>query len=238
MIEWHEELPSTQDVAHRLAGAGAPHGTAVAARVQTAGRGTRSRPWVSTPGGLWMSVVCRPRSGSGIERLGIRIGLGLAAVLEASLARPAPGAGPIVLVKWPNDLMLSHGKLGGILAEARWQGDRLAWIVVGIGINVHNPLPRDTDLPAASLAEAGFAGRAESLAEPVAQRVAVLTRVAAPLTEPELRGFADRDWLQGRKVLLPRPGVAAGLAPSGRLRIESPDGRITELDDSLALRLA
>ncbi|NOT08384.1 MAG: biotin--[acetyl-CoA-carboxylase] ligase, partial [Gemmatimonadales bacterium] len=59
-LEWLAELPSTQDEAHRRAEAGAPHGTAVAAEVQTAGRGTRGREWASGLGGLWMSVVCRP----------------------------------------------------------------------------------------------------------------------------------------------------------------------------------
>ncbi len=121
MVEWFDELPSTQDVAHRLAGQGAGHGTTVAARVQPAGRGTRSRVWVSSAGGLWMSVVCCPERATGIEGLGIRIGLAIAALLDAALPGPATGH-PTVLVKWPNDLMLAHGKLGGVLTEARWQG--------------------------------------------------------------------------------------------------------------------
>jgi BirA family biotin operon repressor/biotin-[acetyl-CoA-carboxylase] ligase len=238
VVQWHDELPSTQDVAHRLAEAGAPHGTAVAARVQTAGRGTRSRAWVSSAGGLWVSVVCRPTLGPGIEALGIRIGMGIADLLESALPAPRSGCPPRVLLKWPNDLMLPDGKVGGVLAEARWQGDRPGWIVVGVGVNLHNPLPATTDLPAASLAAAGCTAAPEELAQPVAERVAGLTRVIAPLTPPELAAFAERDWLRGREVLQPVSGLAAGLAPSGRLRIQARDGRIAVIDDSLALRLA
>jgi len=184
-----------------------------------------------------MSVVCRPAVATGIESLSIRVGLAVAEQLDASLPRRT-GTGPTVLLKWPNDLMLPHGKLGGILAEARWQGDRLAWVVVGIGINLHNPLPQGTDLPAASLAEAGFAASPALLAQPLAARVAEVTRRVEPLGETELRAFAARDWLRGKEILLPLAGIAAGLGPGGRLRIQTADGQIAELDDSIALRLA
>ena len=235
LLHWFDELPSTQDEAHRLAAEGAPHGTAVAARVQTAGRGTRGRRWASEAGGLWMSVVCRPEGSASLPVAGIRIGLALAELL--SVPPLGQSAGPPVRVKWPNDLYLEDRKLGGILCEARWQGDRVGWMVAGIGLNLHNPLPRETGVAAARLGDAGFAAAARELAPPVAQAVALAGRHAGPLDQSELARFAARDWLRGRPVQAPRDGIVEGITPLGRLRIRAPDGTAVELEDSTALRL-
>ena len=80
MIHRHAELSSTQDEGHRLAAEGVPHGTTVVAEQQTAGRGTRGRAWHSGPGGLWLSVVCRPehRAEAAVEVVAVRTGLVLA----------------------------------------------------------------------------------------------------------------------------------------------------------------
>ncbi len=42
-------------------------------------------------------------------------------------------------LKWPNDLVLENGKLGGILVEAKTIGDRVSFVIVGIGLNVNQP---------------------------------------------------------------------------------------------------
>src|SRR4051794_17490868 len=111
------------DRLHELAEQKAPAGTAVVAEGQTGGRGARGRPWHSPPGGLWLSVLYRPPAPGGLELLSLRLGLLVAAELEAAI----PGL-PVML-KWPNDLMLRDRKLGGILCEARWQGEAPGWIV-------------------------------------------------------------------------------------------------------------
>ncbi|HLG05412.1 MAG TPA: biotin--[acetyl-CoA-carboxylase] ligase [Gemmatimonadales bacterium] len=188
-MHWFDRLPSTQDEAHRLAADGAPHGTSVAARAQTAGRGTRGRAWISSEGGLWLSVVCRPEPGPALDQLGVRVGLALADYLDTLL--PAP---PLLTLKFPNDLILRGRKVGGILAEARWQGERLGWVVVGVGLNLHNPVPGGTEPPAARLADAGVIATARDLAEPVAGVVGAAARTASPLTPGELAACKARDW--------------------------------------------
>ena len=223
-VHWHDVLGSTQEEAHRLAALGAPHGTAVASRVQTGGRGTRGRQWFSPAGGLWLSVVCRPGEGAAAEAAGLRVGLAVADLLERLL--PASSR---VGVKWPNDLLLGDHKVGGILAEARWQGDTVAWIVVGVGINVANELPTGLRGSATRLTAAGFTGTAEELAEPVARVVADSVAQAAPLTADEIAAFHRRDWLRGRELSAPTPGVADGITPFGRLRIRRRDGSVAEV---------
>ena len=223
-VRWYDTVASTQEEAHRLAATGAPHGTAVAARVQTGGRGTRGRSWFSPAGGLWLSVVCRPGLCAVCDAVGLRVGLALADLLDRQL--PADSR---VSLKWPNDLLLGDLKVGGILAEARWQGDNVAWIVVGVGINVTNELPTGVRSTATRLINAGFTGSAEELAEPVARAVAESVARAAPLSPEELDAFSRRDWLRGRELSAPEPGVADGITPQGRLRIRRRNGSVTEV---------
>ena len=229
-VRWLDVVGSTQDTAHDLAANGAPHGATVAARVQTAGRGTRRRQWISSEGGLWLSVVCRPREIAAIEAVSLRVGLGLAALLERWLPPSAR-----VALKWPNDLYLDDRKTGGVLAEARWQGDVLGWLVVGVGINVRNALPRMEARPATRLADFGVNRPLEELAPLVAAAVSEATRSGAPLTPQEIRIFEARDWLRGREVTLPHRGVAAGISEEGKLRIRTSDSQVLEALGSVEL---
>jgi BirA family transcriptional regulator, biotin operon repressor / biotin---[acetyl-CoA-carboxylase] ligase len=230
MIRWLESAASSQDEAHRLAAAGAPHGSAIAVPVQTAGRGQRGRVWHSEEGGLWLSVVCRPTRGSAVEVVGLRVGLGLARFLDGLVRPPAR-----IALKWPNDLLLGTGKLGGILAEARWQGDSLAWIVIGVGLNVRNPLPRGVTPTPARLVDAGVSLAPVELAEPVACVVARASRSAEPLSPDELEEFQLRDWLRGRLLRAPHAGTADGISTAGHLRVRKPDGSVTEVFGTVGL---
>lgn len=229
-LRWLDTTPSTQDTAHQLAGLGAPHGTAVAAKVQTGGRGSRGRAWDSPLGGLWISVICRPGSGEAIEVVGLRVGLELADLVESLV-----GPGGAVAIKWPNDLLLSGKKVAGILAEARWQGNALGWVVVGIGMNVSNTLPVSVADTATRLHDHGIGRSAESLAPEIARCVARAGMNGAPLSEAELRRFAARDWLKGRRILLPDAGVSEGISAGGRLRIRRATGEVAEVLGSVML---
>jgi len=163
MIRWYDHLASTMDEAHRLAELGAPHGTAVAARAQGRGRGSRGRAWASPEGGLWLSVLCRPPGPESMEGLSVRAGEAIANVLQATLAGLPP-----VTVKLPNDLLVAGRKLAGILSEARWEGSTPLWVVIGVGINIRNPIPPALREVAVSLAELGVDATPEAVAEVVA----------------------------------------------------------------------
>lgn len=218
-IRWLDSVPSTQEVAHLLAEAGAVHGTTVVAREQQAGRGTRGRTWHSPLGGLWMSVICRPRDPASAECFSLRVGLAAAEVLEEAAGGSVP-----IMVKWPNDLYLAGRKLGGVLCEARWQGAILSWIVAGIGINVGNPIPADVRDSAVALRRVAPGLLAEQLAEPVARRVAAQASAGGPLSREELHAFDRRDYLRGRRLREPAEGIASGLEPGGGLVIVSDHG--------------
>src|SRR5204863_7213918 len=104
-----ESTTSTLDDAHQLAGDGAPAGTLVIANEQTAGRGRDGKSWQSAPGaGLWLTLIERPKDSSGLSVLSLRVGLIAAEALDRFASEP-------IRLKWPNDLYVDRGKVGGIL---------------------------------------------------------------------------------------------------------------------------
>jgi BirA family biotin operon repressor/biotin-[acetyl-CoA-carboxylase] ligase len=120
-------------------------------------------------------------------------------------------------------------KLGGILCEARWQGEGLGWVAVGLGLNVRNPPPPDTRHPAARLTEWRSDLGPDDVLWPVVAHLTPLAEAAVGLTPAELAAFARRDWLAGRTLAAPVPGVAAGIGPDGALRVRRPDGSVAEV---------
>ncbi|MCC6928641.1 MAG: biotin--[acetyl-CoA-carboxylase] ligase [Gemmatimonadaceae bacterium] len=132
-VAWLAEATSTMDVAEQLAREGAAGGTLVLADAQTAGRGRGGRAWASPPAtGLWMTLIERPLVATGLDVLSLRVGLRAASALDRFADAP-------IALKWPNDLLLPAGKLGGILVEARWREHRPEWVAMGIGINLLKP---------------------------------------------------------------------------------------------------
>lgn len=144
---------STNDDLLEAGKQGAPHGTGLAARAQTAGRGRRGHKWDSTAGNLLLSIVLRPRVNPA-KYSGLAAVSGLA-VLEALEALEAQGLANEIGLKWPNDLVARGHKLGGILVEAARDNEGKPFAVCGIGVNV-NYVPSevpDSGLPAIGLSD-------------------------------------------------------------------------------------
>ncbi len=119
---------STMDVARQAPACGAP--LTVVARSQTAGRGRYDRSWSSPPtGGLYLTVRI-PWTRPVVQAPVVSMGTALAA---AFLAREL--GCPDIVLKWPNDLLLSGAKAAGLLAEMATTGDGPS-LMVGIGLNV------------------------------------------------------------------------------------------------------
>ena len=209
-----QTTPSTMDVAHDLAAAGAPAGTLVLADCQSAGRGRAGKGWTSRPGaGIWATLVERPRDPSALDVLSLRLGLRAAPVLERWAADP-------VRLKWPNDLYVGTGKVAGVLVEARWRDGRVEWVAIGVGINVVAP----REYPNAAGLEPGT-GRVELLTELVpALRAAAFA--TGPLREAELAAFTARDMARGRRCSSPARGVVRGIDAQGSLLVEGDDGAV------------
>lgn len=207
------------ELAHAAAGAGAPHGTAFVAARQHAGRGSRGRAWASARGGLWCSIVARPPRADAFAALSLRVGLAVAEVLESLLP-----ALPALQLKWPNDLLAEGRKLAGILCEASWSGAECRWVVVGLGINVRNPLPAALAGQGARCDEWAPDVDLEALLPLVLEAVTRVAANAGPLDDAELAAFLRRDAIAGRHVREPVHGIASGVAPDGSLLVRDPAG--------------
>jgi len=125
------ETPSTNDVAREQGRRGVRGGFLVAASRQTRGRGRLGRHWESPPNrGLYVSILLRPDLPMAeAGRLTI-----LSSVAAVDAVEAVAGWRP--QIKWPNDLVMKGRKLAGLLIETEPVGARLAFAVVGIGINV------------------------------------------------------------------------------------------------------
>ena len=204
-------VDSTNERAKALAAAGAPHGTAVTAGEQTAGRGRGGRSWVTPPGhGLALSLVLREHD----ELLPLRAGLAVADV-----------AGPAARMKWPNDVLVDGRKVAGVLVEAR-PAD--GWAVLGIGLNV---AVDPATLPPDAAAVAGTLGR--DPAELEAALTELLAALEHRLAEPPadvLAAVRERDALLGAPLRwADGAGTGAGIADDGGLRVRLSDGAETVL---------
>ena len=146
---------STNDDLLEAGKQGAPHGTGLAARAQTAGRGRRGHKWDSTAGNLLLSIVLRPRVDPA-KYSGLAAVSGLA-VLEALEKQ---GLANEIGLKWPNDMVARGRKLGGILVEAARDNKGMPFAVCGIGINV-NYTPQE--VPDGGLTAIGLSDLNESV---------------------------------------------------------------------------
>lgn len=230
---------STNDDLLEAGKQGAPHGTGLAARAQTAGRGRRGHKWDSTAGNLLLSIVLRPRVDPA-KYSGLAAVSGLA-VLEALEKQ---GLANEIGLKWPNDLVARGRKLGGILVEAARDSEGKPFSVCGIGFNV-NYTPQE--VPDGGLAAIGLSDLNESVptvnmlldevyhavidaVDAWAEHLNAMEEDAGPLAPVHSEYIAHLNWI-GDYVIARSPagdelarGIFQTVDDFGRACIETEDG--------------
>lgn len=195
---------------------------------QTAGRGRRGRPWVSTFGeNLYLSLAWRfDLSMAELAGLSLASGVVLSEILQQL------GVDGHAL-KWPNDVMLGPGKLAGILVEAVGEADGPAAAVIGIGVNFR--LSADAaaaiDQPWAALEQAAADGisRNRLAGRLIDGLIQACEHYGRDRLTPFLSRWRHFDGLQGRPVRMLHgsrtvEGVYRGVAASGAVVIENEGG--------------
>ncbi len=202
--------------AAELAAKGAPHGTVVVAARQTHGIGRHGHTWHSQPdGGLYMSIILRlPAHGPEVTlALGLAVQEAVSNLVSADL-------------RWPNDVMLNHRKLAGILVQAQ-----AGALIAGIGINV-NQIAFPDDLIGVATSLRIETGRDIPM-DSVLDRVLAESLRYTGKTKPEiLRLFDERStYARGKAVEVDGryKGVTAGLDPNGFLTVRTATGIETVL---------
>jgi len=118
-------------MAKELAMKGAREGTVIVAGAQTRGRGRLGREWISPGGGLWFSIILRPRvSPRDAPKLTLMMSVAVAKTLNRLFDLGAE-------IKWPNDVLVNGKKVCGILTETSTKGESLNFAVVGVGLNAN-----------------------------------------------------------------------------------------------------
>lgn len=154
-LAFHEEIDSTNAEALRLAATGEEGGSWIWAGSQNSGRGRAGRGWVSRTGNLYASLLLRPGVPlATASQLSLLAGVAAHDAI-AALAANARAATHLQL-KWPNDVLAEHAKLGGILLESTSSpSETEPAVVIGIGINLAHA-PSDLGRPAVNLAGLGI----------------------------------------------------------------------------------
>jgi BirA family biotin operon repressor/biotin-[acetyl-CoA-carboxylase] ligase len=227
-----EETDSTNRVASDLGREGAAAGTTVVAEGQRAGRGRLGRRFYSPPHlNLYTSILLRPR-GSIAETPTLILA---AAVAVAETIAVFLGDEDAVEIKWPNDVLIHGRKTSGILMESAAEGTRIAFAVLGIGVNLNldRGLFPDEFRPLATSLSSEL-GRAvdrieftrslfQQLEKRLDQHAVGGFEALRPRFESlfRMRGeIVGVDEIGGRSLT----GVAHGIAPNGALEVECRDG--------------
>ena len=135
-VYYYDLVTSTNDIAHQMARKGAGEGTVIFAEQQSNGRGRMGRLWVSPKGeGILASIILRPDIPFlDAHEWTIMAGVGVAKAIRDTFGLTA-------MIKWPNDILINGKKVCGILTEASGQGmERVEYLIIGIGINVHSDM--------------------------------------------------------------------------------------------------
>jgi BirA family biotin operon repressor/biotin-[acetyl-CoA-carboxylase] ligase len=234
------EIDSTNTYAMRQGIAGAPHGSVYLADAQTAGRGRGAHTWSSPPAsGLYVSVLLRPHLAPG-DALWCSLAAGLAtltAIQATTTLTPD--------LRWPNDILIGPRKLAGILTEMHAEATRVRHLVIGIGINVHQPhFPPELAPTATSLAIEGAHTTRDALLlallNALHQEITALTADHPTHAQHSLmtRLESASTWLRGKSVIVDEgqagapstfAGLTAGLDQRGFLQVQTEYGLRTVL---------
>ena len=223
-VVWSPGTGSTNDDLVARARAGAEEGLIIGTDFQKSGRGRRGREWHADPGdAILCSVLLRPP----VSPAEVAVLPVIAAVAIAEALGQSAG------IVWPNDIVIDGKKVCGVLCEMSADESGVAWVVVGMGINVRG-VPRldETRWEPGALRESDVPrSRMEVLIDAL---TAVSRRYTQWLDEgpaAALRAFGERDLLHGAGITVETgaratSGTACGVDEQGRLRVMTEAGEI------------
>lgn len=202
--------------------------TAVVARKQTAGRGTKGRSFISDEGGLYISVVRFYNDFCADDAFKIMVNHCVA------VCRTIESFGIKPVIRWANDVLVEGKKICGTLIENTLQGNKITRSIVGMGINVCNEFPDELKDIATSITQ-------HVCAKPTVNEVKnrLLKNLENDYSVQDYKSYID--WFGTTVKLLEngqtREAIALDVSPNGRLIVKS-GGTIFEINSAeVSLRL-
>lgn len=228
-----DSVDSTNNYLKALAQQGAPAGTVVMARAQTAGRGRLGRSFHSPADeGVYLSMLFRPDcSAEAAAQLTAWAAAAMCGAVEAASGL-RPG------IKWVNDLVANRRKLAGILTEMAVEGEsgRIQYAVLGIGVNAGQSsfLPELGDIATSLYMETG---RQVSRCGLAAEMILALDRLRQDFPQEKSRYlelYRDDCAILGRELSYSSGGesvsaVAEGIDEDFGLTVRRADGKTETL---------
>ena len=227
-VHFARETDSTNLWIKRLAKEGASEGTLALAEFQSAGRGRLGRSWEVPEGtSVMMSILLRPKFEPQYAPM-------LTLVMGMAVAKAVKKLSFDVSIKWPNDVVVSHKKICGILTEMGVRDGKIDYAVIGVGINVNiREFPEEMADKATSLyLESGrefdrsqIPGLVMEAFEEYYEKFAATCDLSGLKEEYE---SILANYNQPVRVLAKEPyeGVARGITDGGELLVEKTDGTI------------
>lgn len=233
-----DELSSTNDSGKDLVRQGGDHGTVVLAKRQTTGHGRMQRVWESPLGGLWMSVLLKPKLNlADAAKLTLSTGVALARTFRTLYDLK-------VGIKWPNDLVYEGKKIAGILGEVVGEWNTVQTLILGIGVNANFARQNlSPELPATTLRE--LLGHEVNLNQLAAMILLELEREVLALEQGDAQGLRER-WTSfavglGSPVVVERAGETftgtfQGIQENGELVLNQEGKEISFSSGEVKLR--
>jgi BirA family biotin operon repressor/biotin-[acetyl-CoA-carboxylase] ligase len=227
-LYYFDQLESTNKTAEQFAKKGAADRTIVVANRQTGGKGRKGNTWYSPPDvNLYFSIILHPP----MNRLHY-----LPFITALAIVKSLQGEGLHADIKWPNDILVSHKKIAGILIETSVEQGQLSYAIIGAGINVNqSEFPDELKSIATSiLLEKETAVAREKFLPAVLSNLESFYSNLSDLTWGDLASEVEKHstYVRGCSVTMTAgdgtvEGITAGLDSFGGLMIETPAGSKT-----------
>jgi len=221
-----EQCGSTNDEASGLFDQGETGPFLISTRDQVAGRGRDGRKWSHDPrnfaGSFLLPATDQMRSAPGA--LSLLAGLAVRDALIAASVDPAA-----LRLKWPNDVLLNHQKVGGILAELVSDRERFG-LIIGIGVNLTKP-PNEARFPARAVFDAASAPSPQHFGDNLGEQLERwLNRLTEQGTAWVLDAWRATAWRSGEKLTVRSgehavSGLFRDIDDQGRLILALPSGQ-------------
>lgn len=217
------EVSSTQKIGRELAESEIGVNSVIIAKTQTEGRGSRKNKWHSPEGGLYLTAILQP-----FERIGlIPLLAGLSIVETIQIV-----TGIRADLKWPNDVLIDGKKVSGVITETVWSNGSVIFVLLGIGVNINNVMPKNLPAATSLIVEWGKETELDFFLKHLLERIDYNLSVSKKEPEKILRKWEKNSNILGKRVKIndfsgrKLEGVAIKLDSNGALILKNRNNEI------------